>query len=122
MEKFELGTDAVREVKRLSKDLGIHDKILLAYEEYGELYYVTDDKDELEEAIQKRWIDGGCDDSPEDHAREFKIWEYSSAENKAKYPNTYKRAKPSLITSEIPLIRRTKEVELNYSVEFVIGY
>ncbi|MFD2442914.1 hypothetical protein ACFSO7_02840 [Bacillus sp. CGMCC 1.16607] len=121
MKKFDGATDALREVKRLSSEMSPHDKIYFAYNEYYENFYVTDDNDELSEAIHQRWCDSGCDSEPKDEANEYKVWEYSSAENKEKYPNSYKNAKKSLIRSELPLIRRKKEVECEYSVSFVIA-
>lgn len=122
MEKFDGVTDALREVKRLSSEMGKHDKIYVAYNEYYERYFVTDDNDELSEAIHQRWLDSGCESKPEDEAKEYKVWEYSVAENKDKYPNLYRRAKKSLISSVIPLIRISREVECEYSVDFTIGY
>ena len=121
MEKFELATDALRAVKRMASEMGTHDKIYLAFNEYYVRFHVTDDNDELSETIHQLWCDSGCDSKPEDEAKEYKIWEYSRAENKEKYPNTYRNAKRSLIRSEIPLIRRSMEVECEYSVGFLIG-
>lgn len=120
MEKFEYVTEALREVRKLSEEMDIYDKIFFAHNKYYDNYIVTDDSDELSEAINQRWCDSGCDSKPEEEAREYKVWEYSHADNKEKYPNTYRSAKRSLINSEVPLIRRTKEVECEYSVAFVI--
>ena len=121
MEQFECVFDALREIKRLSNEMDTHDKIYFAYNTYYERYFVTDNSDELSEEIDERWRDSGCESTPEDEANEYIVWEYSLAENKEKYPNTYRRAKRSLIRSKVPLIRRSKEVECEYSVEFAIG-
>lgn len=99
-----------------------YDKLYLAYSEYYERFHVSDDNDEMAEMIHQRWCDSGCDGSPENEANSYKVWEYCPSEKKEKYPNTYRKAKKSLIRSAIPLIRKTKEVECNYSVDFVIGY
>ncbi|MBK5497435.1 hypothetical protein [Peribacillus sp. TH14] len=122
MKKFDGSSDALREVKRIASDMDINDKIYLAYNEYYERFFVTDDSDELSEEIHQRWCDSGCDSTPDSEAKEYKVWEYSLAENKEKYPNTYRWASKSLIRSENPLIRRTKEVECDYLVDFVIGH
>ena len=122
VKKFDGVTDALREVKRLSSEISTHGKIYVAYNEYYERYIVTDDNDELSEEIHQQWCNSGCDSKPEDEAKEYKVWEYSKAENKEKYPNTYRRANKSLINSVVPLIRRSMEVECEYSVEFVVGY
>lgn len=120
MKKFDGVTDALREVKKQSKEMDIHDKIYFVFNEYYERYLVTDDNDELSEEIHQRWSDSGCDSKPESEASDYKVWEYSLAENKEKYPNSYRNAKKSLIRSDVVLIRRTKEVECEYSVAFVI--
>lgn len=122
MEQFDCVFDALKEVKRLSSGMRKHSEIYFAYNTYYERYFVTDDSDELSKKIHKRWLDSACESKPQDEASEYKIWEYSLAENKEKYPNTYRDAKKSLIKSEAPLIRRSKEVEVEYSVDFVIGY
>lgn len=122
METFDGVKDALREVKRLSSEIGIHDKIFFAYNEYSERYYVTTESDELEEEIYQKWCDSGCDSKPESEAEDYKLWEYSLAINKEKYPNTYRNAKKSLIRLDNPLIRKSKEVECEYDVSFVIPY
>lgn len=120
MKKFDGVKDALREVKRLSSEIGIHGEIFFAYNEYSERYYVTTDQDELEEEIYQQWCDSGCDSKPESEAEDYKIWKYSLAVNKEKYPNSFRNAKESLISSDKPLIRRVREVECEYSVSFVI--
>lgn len=122
MKKTDGAIDALREVKKLASEMDIHDKIYLAYNGYYERFFVTDDNDELSEEIHQLWCDSGCDSTPENEAKEYKVWEYSSADNKEKYPNTYRTAKKSLIRSENPLIRRIKDVECEYSVYFGIGH
>lgn len=122
MEIFDCVFDALREVKRLSSEMTRHSKIYFAYNSFCERYFVSDDSDDLSETISQRWCDSGCDSKPEDEAAEYKVWEYSLAVNKEKYPNTYQNAKRSLIRAEVPLIRRKKEVECEYSVDFVIPY
>jgi predicted NAD/FAD-dependent oxidoreductase len=121
VKKFELVTDALREIKKLSKEMDLHDKIFLVYNDYSERYFVTDDSDEISELVHQRWCDSGCDNTPENEAKDYKVWEYSSAENKEKYPLTYRMAQKSLIISAIPLIRRTKDIECEYSVGFHIS-
>ena len=121
VKKFDGVTDALREVKNLSCELDTHGKIYFAYNEDSERYFVADDSDDLSEEIHRRWCDSGCDSEPASEASNYKIWEYSLSENKEKYPNTYRRAKKSLINSEVSLIRRSIEVECEYSVEFVVG-
>lgn len=113
------GTDALREVKRMSES---NRKIYLAYNEYYEKYFVTNDNTELSESIHKRWTDSGCDSKPEDESTDYKIWEYAPAKYKESLPFTYKDAKRSLIRSVEPLIRRKIEIEVIYSVEFHIGF
>ncbi|MDQ0270118.1 hypothetical protein [Cytobacillus purgationiresistens] len=92
MKTFDGATDALREVKRLAAEMDIHDKIYLAFNEYYERFFVSDDNDELSETIHQRWRDSGCKSKPEDEASEYEVWEYSIAENKEKYPNTYRSA------------------------------
>jgi hypothetical protein len=120
VKKFEIVTEALREVKRLSKEMDTYDKIYFVYNDYYEHYLVSDDNDEISEAIHQRWCDSGCDSEPDSEAREYKVWIYSLAENKEKYPNTYRDAKKSLIRSDIPLIRKASEVECEYSVAFLV--
>lgn len=115
-------SDALREVKKLSESMRIHKKIYLAYNEYYEKYFVTDDDSELSESIHKRWTDSGCDSKPEDESADYKIWQYAPAEYKERLPFSYKDAKRSLIRSKEPLIRRKIEIEVIYSVEFYIGF
>jgi hypothetical protein len=121
VKKFEIVTDALREIKKISKEMGLHDKLFLVHNDYYDRYFVTDDGDEISEEVNQRWCDSGCDNTPENEAKQYKVWEYSSAENKEKYPNAYRRAKKSLIKSAIPLIRRTKDIECEYSVGFHIS-
>lgn len=54
VKKFDGVTDALREVKKLSSEMGTHDKIYLAYNKYYERYFVTDDNDELSEEIHQQ--------------------------------------------------------------------
>jgi hypothetical protein len=121
VEVFDSVFDALHEVKRMAGHINsTWERVFLAYNDYYERYYVTDDSDDLSSAINQRWCDSGCDSSPEDESKEWKVWEYSSAINKEKYSNTYARAKRSVIKSSIPLIRRTKTVGCEYSVAFTI--
>jgi hypothetical protein len=121
MKQFESVTEALREVKKMSNDLEeTYEKIYFVYNEYYDDYFVTDDDDDISIKIHQRWCDSGCDSKPEDEAKEYKIWEYSLAENKEIYPSTYKNAKKSLINSSVSLIRKIKEVECEYSVSFNI--
>ncbi|MFS0776242.1 hypothetical protein ABC255_09570 [Neobacillus sp. 3P2-tot-E-2] len=121
MEIFDNVFDALREVKRLSNNLErTFEKIYFVYNEYYENYIVADDNYDVSKAIHQRWCDSGCDSEPENEAKEYKIWEYSLAENKEKYPHSYRSAKRSLIKSKVPLIRKPKEIECEYSVSFNI--
>lgn len=121
MEKFERVTDALREVKKLASDLEWYDEIFLVYNDYRELYFVTDDGDEITEEINKYWCDCGMDSTAESEAGNYKVWVYKLAENKEKYPNTYKRAKRSLLNTDQPLIRTGTDIGCEYSVDFVIN-
>src|SRR5690606_32958178 len=96
------------------------DKIYFVYNEYYDDYLVSDDNYDISKEIHQRWCDSGCDSTPENEAKEYKIWEYSLAKAKEKYPNTYRIAKRSLIRSREPLIRKLTEVTCDYSVEFII--
>ncbi|MCY8549451.1 hypothetical protein MOD25_05975 [Bacillus haynesii] len=120
MDRFDCVFDALRKVKRLSREIEDYDEIYFAYNEYYECYFVTIDRDELSEEIYKLWCDGGCDCKPEYEADRYKIWEYSLAKNKEKYPNTYRSARKSLIRSGVPLIRRSNNIYCDYSVSFEI--
>lgn len=120
MKKFDYVTDALREIKKLSSEMDTHDKVYLVYNEYYERFFVTDDNDEISEQIHQLWCDSGCDSSPENEAKEYKVWEYSPAENKEKYPYSYSSAKKSLMRTKTPLIRRAKEIECQYHVEFFV--
>ena len=105
----------------MSKEMGNHNKIYLTYSVYYEKFLVSDDNDEISDEIYRCWRDSGCDSNPEDEAEEYKVWAYSLAVNKERYPNLYRNAKRSLIRSEVPLIRRNVEVECEHSVNFVIN-
>lgn len=120
MKCFESATEAMREVKGLSEDMGIHEGVLLAYNEYYEEFLVTDDVDELSEEIYKRWLDSGCDSDPDGEANDYKVWEYVLAENEEKYPYTYRDAKKTAINPNTALIRMSKKVEPEHSVYYAI--
>lgn len=123
MKKFDNVYEALKEVKRLSKIMILDSltEIYFVYNEFYEDYLVSTDENKISEAIHQIWADSGCDNKPEDEAREYKIWVYSSAENKRNYPNTYKNAKKALFSSDIPLVRTKKEVKCEYCVDFLIN-
>lgn len=123
MKKFELATDAVREIKKIIERDGmdIHlDEIFLVHNKYREIFYVTTDEDEISDKINEIWCDGGCDSAPESEADSYTIWKYVNAENKEKYPSTYKRYKRSLIKTDESIIRMKMGIECDYSVRFFV--
>lgn len=119
MKEFDSAYEAIRKVKSLVKDMdSLYDKIYFVFNDYYEKFFVTDDSDELSELIYKKWNDSGCDNNPEDEAKYYKIWEYSLAENKKKYPHSYAIVEDSLISCGLPLIRKRKRIDCEYSVDF----
>jgi hypothetical protein len=115
MKFFDNPIEAVREVKRLSKEINDFEDIYICYNEMSERFYVSDDAIDIEEQIRKGF-DGG--DSADSHARMFQVWQYNKACRKEKYPSTYRYAKRSIIEG---LIRKKNEVEPEYSVSFNIS-
>lgn len=120
MKIFECIKKSLREVQRLSQDLGDWDDIYLAYHEYYEYYYITDDVDELCEKIHEQWTGAGCDNDPEDEASCIKVWQYTPAQRKQRYPSLYKKCKPSLLTTCVPLVRQEAKIGCEYHVDFII--
>lgn len=125
VQMFDNALEAMHAVKNLanSMDWGYSfEKIFFAYDESRGDYLVTNDNDDLSSEIHQRWCDSGCDSDPQSEADDYHIWEYKLAINKEKYPNTYRNAKKSLIDSKVSLIRKKREIELEYSVSFCISY
>lgn len=120
MKKIKLMKDAMREVKRLSKDMDNQAKIYLAYNEQHGDCFVSTDYDEISEAIYARWFESAFENDADEEAKKYTIWDYSLATNKEKYPNTYRNARNSLIRSELPMVRKSNEVNAHYSVQFRI--
>jgi hypothetical protein len=107
-------------VQRLSYDLVDYDEIYLAYDEYYECYYVTDDVDKLCEEIHRKWTDAGCDNDPESEADSIEVWQYLPAKRKQDYLSIYKKCKPSLLNTNVPLIREKVKIGCEYYVDFII--
>lgn len=120
MESFENIFDALRKIKELSGEMGEHDDLHLVCHEYSDTFHVTDDEDEVGDFIEQKWDECAWDGSPESYANDFKIYQYSHAFKKEKYPNTFRNAKRSVIGSDTPLVRRVKSVAVEYSVSFGI--
>lgn len=114
-------SDAFRELKRLANVMDHRFSLYIAYNEYYEKYFVTDDQDELTDAIYKRWSNGGCDPSPEVEGQRYFILEYVVATKKELYPSSYRNAKRSLLKTEEPLIRREVSIECEYDVAFYVS-
>lgn len=118
VEVFDSGIEAMHKVKELIREIDHEfETVYLAYCEYNDRWYVTDDSYDLARAIHDRW---GGDESPESESGSWKVWEYMMAIKKEKFPNTYRRSKRTLIRSDIPMIRMQRSVGLEYSVEFKI--
>lgn len=114
-------SDAFRELKRLANEMDHRFSLYIAYNEYYEKYFVTDERDELTGAIYERWTKSGRDSSPEVEGQGYLILEYSSSTKKEKYPSSYARAKRSLLKTAEPLIRREVTIDCEYDVSFYIN-
>jgi hypothetical protein len=118
VEVFESAIEAMHKVKELINLIdSMAEKVYLAYCEYDARWYVTDDDYDLGKAIHERW---GGDGDPENERNSWKVWEYSSAKNKDRFPNIHRNSKRSVIRSDIPMIRRERSIGCEYSVEFNI--
>lgn len=120
MKVFDKIKDSLREVQRLSYDLGDYDEIYLAYDEYYECYYAADDADKLCEEIHRKWTDVGCDNDPESEAAGIKVWKYLPAKRKQDYPSLYNKCRPSLLNTGVPFVRQKAKIGCEYHVDFII--
>lgn len=120
MKEFERITDALREVKRLSINMDIHDSIYLVSNEELGVYYVAEYDFEIAEMIEQNWKDSGCELEAEEEVREYKIFEYVSSENVTSFPATHGSGVKSLLRSQTPLVREEKQIHCEYTVDFVI--
>lgn len=121
VERFDGVIDAMRKVKELIGGINPSwGSVYLAYNEYYEGYWVTDDSDDLSRTINQKWCDSGCDSSAESESDDWKVWEYKKAFTENDYPISFRKAKRSLIQASFPIMRVKRTVGCEYSVEFTI--
>ena len=73
------------------------DELYIMSDYYGETFYVSEDRVELEDKISKDFYSDPCD-HPSDHAENYKVWAYTLKENKTRYEYLYRRFKPTYLS------------------------
>lgn len=118
VEVFDSAIEAMHKVKELIGEIDQEfETVYLAYCEYNDRWYVTDDSYDLGRVIHDRW---GGDGNPENESGSWKVWEYMMAVKKEKYSRVYRKAKRTVIQTIIPMIRMERSVGCEYSVDFKI--
>jgi len=98
MQVFESILEAMRYIKSELPKVEEWDELYLLYSRYGAEYIVSDSESELEKAIEEDWYNGGCEDNPDKHAEDFKVWAYITADHKERWPTLYENYKPCALS------------------------
>lgn len=107
--------EALREVKRLAADLPDHGEIYFLYNDYHEIFLVSDEDGEIQDEIHSFWSES--DSSPGSEASDYKGVIYEPVEWARRHPRLYRNAG---VWNKQQLMRRKIEVEPEYSVSFTI--
>lgn len=122
MKRFYSIIDALREIRDKSQCFKCkHESILLFVDHLQENFYVTEDICDISEKLVQTFLENGCEPDAETLANECVVIEYSLATNKEAYPYLYGKSKKPAFKSEVDLIRKKKEIEPEYSLDFNIG-
>lgn len=98
MKEFESVLEAMRYIKRELPNVEYMEELYLMHNTYTNEYFVSDDESELEKEIEEDWYNGGCEDNPDKHVKDFKVWTYVASENKERWPILYEDYKPSALS------------------------
>lgn len=94
MEKFEYLKPAMRYIQSIIED---SEKLYLMSDYYQEHFFVTDDRSELEELVDKDFYsDPG---NVEEHADNYKLWVFVLGIEKTLYPHTFKKFKSTYLSN-----------------------